>query len=123
MLNLSYTLNGGALKSYSFDLITKPSNLGRGRVWYIVCPVTNRACRKLYFAGGRFVSRCAINGAMYQIQTEAKGYREVKQMVRPWPEGKRTMYAGKLIKAYVRHKKREWRSERNMIMLARRMGL
>jgi hypothetical protein len=54
---------------------------------------------------------------------EAKRYREIKQMVRPWPEGKRTTYAGKLIKAYVKHKKREWRADRSLIMMARRMGL
>ena len=46
----------------------KQSNLNNGGFYYFSCPVTGRSCRKLYFVGGRFVSRFAFR-ALYESQT------------------------------------------------------
>jgi len=65
---------------YSFDdkdfterIILKsiPSNLGKGVVWYFVCPFTNKICRNLYFTTGYFMSRLAFRNAMYDNQTKS----------------------------------------------------
>jgi hypothetical protein len=122
-LELSYSINGGPQKVYPYDLITKPSNLGRGRVWYIVCPATGKNCRKLHQIGGQYLSRHAFPDAVYRLQTESKDIRQVKQYVPPWPEGKRTTYAGLHTKAYVRHKVAEWKAQQSMLELAQRLGL
>ena len=46
----------------------KQSNLNNGGFYYFICPVSGRSCRKLYFVGGRFVSRFAFR-ALYESQT------------------------------------------------------
>lgn len=60
---------------YRVQLISKSSNLGKGFVWYFVCPKTSMCCQKLYLADTYFYHRLAFNGCMYEKQTQRKKSR------------------------------------------------
>ena len=75
-IELDYKFNGDPRK-YNVRLVSLPSNLGKGRIWYFLCPVTNKRCRKLYSIGGYFLHREAFNGCMYDSQIQSKKYREL----------------------------------------------
>lgn len=60
--------------NYRVELVSTLSNLGKGLVWYFVCPHTGKRCRKLYFFNGYFYHRSAFGG-MYENQTQSKYYR------------------------------------------------
>ena len=64
-------------RNYKVRLVSMPSNLGKGVVWYFLCPQTNKRCRKLYLIGGYFLHREAFNGCMYESQTRSKNYRQM----------------------------------------------
>ena len=64
-------------RNYKVSLVSKPSNLGKGLIWYFLCPQTNKRCRKLYSIGGYFLHREAFNGCMYETQTQSKKYRQL----------------------------------------------
>tara|TARA_B110000967_G_scaffold89117_1_gene91690 strand:- start:8 stop:592 length:585 start_codon:yes stop_codon:yes gene_type:complete len=64
-------------RNYKVRLVSMPSNLGKGIVWYFLCPQTNKRCRKLYLIGGYFLHREAFNGCMYESQTRSKNYRQM----------------------------------------------
>jgi len=70
-IELDYSFRGEPIK-YKIDLVTKPSNLGKGEIWYFVCPSTNKFCRKLYLQNGYFLHRTAIKSNMYESQTRSK---------------------------------------------------
>ncbi|WP_299713779.1 hypothetical protein [uncultured Tenacibaculum sp.] len=55
-----------------------PSNLGKGVVYYFLCPKTNKKCRKLYLINGKFVHREAFKGILYESQTYSKKMRIFK---------------------------------------------
>lgn len=73
-LELSYSNNENNYK-YKIFFETSLSNLGKGIIWYFVCPRTGKRCRKLYLNKGIFVNREAIVGAMYESQTKTKEWR------------------------------------------------
>ena len=64
-------------RNYKVRLVSMPSNLGKGLIWYFFCPQTNKRCRKLYSIGGYFLHREAFNGCMYETQTQSKKYRQL----------------------------------------------
>src|SRR5690606_7548140 len=64
-------------RNYKVRLVSMPSNLGKGLIWYFLCPQTNKRCRKLYSIGGYFLHREAFNGCMYETQTQSKKYRQL----------------------------------------------
>ena len=64
-------------RNYRVNLVSVPSNLGIGVVWYFECPETEKRCRKLYSIGGYFLHREAFKGALYESQTQSKKYREL----------------------------------------------
>jgi hypothetical protein len=66
-------------RRYKVRLISIPSNLDKGRIWYFLCPQTNKRCRKLYLVNGYFFHRNAFNGCMYACQTESKQWRRLKR--------------------------------------------
>lgn len=68
----------GVSRSYKIDLVAIKSNLGFGKVWYFLCPITNLKCRTLYFVGGKWGHRTAFKGGMYRCQTQSKLYRGMK---------------------------------------------
>lgn len=71
-----YQCNGQP-KKYRVNLISKTSNLGKGKVWFFVCPSTGKLCRKLYLSNGLFLHRTAFNGLMYSKQIESKKSRDL----------------------------------------------
>ena len=52
---------------YRLDLVSVPSNIGKGQVWYFLCPHTGKRCRKLYSIGEMFLHREAYRGYMYEF--------------------------------------------------------
>lgn len=66
-------------RNYKVNLVSMQSNLGKGLIWYFLCPETNKRCRKLYSIGGYFLHREAFKGCMYESQTHSKAYRELNK--------------------------------------------
>jgi hypothetical protein len=75
-IKLDYKYRGEP-RNYKVRLVYVPSNLGKGVIWYFLCPQTNKRCRKLYLIGGYFLHREAFNGCMYESQTQSKKYRQL----------------------------------------------
>ncbi len=67
-------------RNYKVSLVSMPSNLGKGLIWYFLCPETNKRCRKLYSIGGYFLHREAFNGCMYETQTHSKKWRQIEKI-------------------------------------------
>ncbi len=64
-------------RKYKVYLVSVPSNLNKGEIWYFLCPQTKKRCRKLYSIGGYFLHREAFKGCMYETQTQSKKSREL----------------------------------------------
>jgi hypothetical protein len=73
-LELDYKCDDNPRK-YKVCLVSIPSNIGKGEIWYFLCPVINKRCRKLYLVGDYFLHRDAFSGCMYDCQTKSKKYR------------------------------------------------
>lgn len=73
---LSYNFNGTPM-NYQIEIITKHSNLGKGLMYFFLCPKTGKFCRKLILMNGYFLHREAFKGLMYAKQIEAKKAREL----------------------------------------------
>lgn len=67
-LKLTY-LSCGRLISYKVMLIAVPANIGKGIVWFFICPKTGKRCRKLYLINSFFLHRSAFTGCLYEKQT------------------------------------------------------
>ena len=76
VLTVDYTFRNTEKINYDIELITRPSNLGTGLLWFFVCPFTGKVCRKLHLINGFFKHRSALPGLMYQNQIESKKWRE-----------------------------------------------
>lgn len=77
-LELDYRCNEAPV-NYKVQLVSIPSNLGKGVVWYFVCPHTGKRCRKLYLADTYFYHRSACSGCMYESQTQSKKSRFIEK--------------------------------------------
>jgi hypothetical protein len=95
---------------YRVNLVSIPSNLGRGEIWYFICPVSERKCRKLYFINLMYVHRQAYAGQLYEQQADSKRWRGLTAIV-PKEEAAlkklsvdtiRVMYNGRFTKRYIR---------------------
>lgn len=75
-LILDYTSNGLPL-NYRINVISVPSNLGKGEHYYFICPSTGKRCRKLYLHSGYFCHRDAFRGMMYESQIVSKKTRDL----------------------------------------------
>ena len=75
-IKLDYIINDKPI-SYKVELITKESNLGKGKVWFFMCPQTRKYCRKLYLIDTYFLHRLAFKGYMYEKQVQSKKYRAI----------------------------------------------
>jgi hypothetical protein len=73
-IELDYKCNGTPI-NYSLQIVSIPSNIGRGNLLYFLCPVTGKRCRKLYSVGLRFLHRKAFSGCFYEKQTYSKRNR------------------------------------------------
>jgi len=108
-LRLSYTITkpSGEKQSldYTISLVEVPSNLGKGKLLFFICPQTGRRCRILYRAYGSpiFKSREAYSYKLYyEIQTSSKLYLHTtryftleKRLERLWGMRKTYTYRGK----------------------------
>lgn len=100
-------------RNYKVRLVSVPSNLGKGLIWYFLCPQTKKRCRKLYSIGGYFLHREAFNGCMYETQTQSKKYRQLDKTLGAYfksdnlyselyKKNFKKTYAGKPTKKYLR---------------------
>lgn len=110
-IQLSYTYNKEESVNYKVKLVSVASNLGRGKLWYFLCPETGKRCRKLYGAGKYFLHRDAYPDAMYESQTYSKQMRKMDKvfstvfgvddlMEELYSKHFKTHYAGKPTKRY-----------------------
>lgn len=74
-----YQFNNEPLK-YSIPLISTPSNIGTGLIWYFLCPFTGKRCRKLHLINGKFMHRSNLPGGMYASQTRSKKWRQIENV-------------------------------------------
>lgn len=81
-MELDYSYNDQPRK-YRVRLVSVPSNLGAGEVWYFLCPNTGKRCRILYSVGGWFLHRDAFNGVYYDSQIRSKKMRYYDKMFGP----------------------------------------
>jgi hypothetical protein len=109
-------------RNYKVFLAYTPTNLNRGKIWYFICPHTNKRCRKLYSIGGYFLHREAFRGCMYETQTQSKRYRQLdktfgayfkrdKLYTELYQKNFKRTYAGKPTKRYLRIMKQIQESE------------
>ena len=66
--------------NYKVSLTTLPSNLGKGSVWYFLCPFTLKRCRKLHLIDERFIHRSALSSGVYSKQLHTKKWRELEKV-------------------------------------------
>jgi hypothetical protein len=66
-IELTYRCNEAPI-NYKVQLVSVPSNLGKGLIWYFICPHTGIRCRKLHFAHSYFLHRSAFTGSLYEKQ-------------------------------------------------------
>ncbi|HEV8515975.1 MAG TPA: hypothetical protein VGQ59_21995 [Cyclobacteriaceae bacterium] len=111
-IELDYKCNGNPI-NYRVQLITITSNLGRGVIWFFVCPATGMYCRKLYLVDTYFYHRTAFRGCMYEKQTQSHYSRNLgKQFDRFFGSDKayeliyskhfKKKYGGKFTKRYLK---------------------
>lgn len=112
IMELDYFYQDEPVK-YTVPLVSLPSNLGKGLVWYFQCPSTGKRCRKLYGAGKYFLHREAFQGCFYTCQTYSKKNREQMKVLRavfpkPTPPKRRQQfYNGKPTKRYLKQQAKE----------------
>ena len=70
---------GNENRNYKIPLVSIPSNLGKGKVFYFLCPITEKRCRILYCINGYFLHREAFEGCMYEKQRDSKEWRKQRK--------------------------------------------
>lgn len=78
-ITLSYRYRQESNIRYEIQLISKPSNLGKGIVWYFVCPKTEKICRTLHLKDGYYYHRSAFPNLYYENQVLSKNWRKVQK--------------------------------------------
>ena len=100
-------------RKYKIQLVSVPSNLGKGNIWYFICPDTNKLCRKIYSINGYFFHREAFKGCLYESQTQSKGSKQMDKLIgadiildqlyrQLYKKHFKKFYAGKPTKRYLR---------------------
>lgn len=82
-------------------LTSKASNLGKGLVWFFICPYTDATCRNFIFINNRFMHRSNVMNAMNGTQVESKYWRKLFQLQ---PNISKTQKV--LDKSYTKHYKK-----------------
>lgn len=77
-LTLNYSFRNEP-REYTICIVSRPANIGKGEVWFFVCPQTGLLCRKLYSIEGYFYHRKAFASAMYDSQTLSRKVRHFQQ--------------------------------------------
>jgi hypothetical protein len=111
-ITFDYTYNQSQKINYKVKLITRPSNLGNGLLWFFVCPHTQKVCRKLHLNGGYFLHRTAFNDVYYEKQLQSKKWRDWEKMFGSYLDDKfyeelykkhfKKFYNGKPTKKYLK---------------------
>ena len=78
-VELTYNFND-KYRRYEVPLVSIPSNLGKGNIWYFLCPKISKRCRKLYSVGSFFYHREVFINVFYESQTRRKNYRLSNQI-------------------------------------------
>lgn len=115
-IELNYEFRGEPRK-YKVYFTSTPSNLNKGKIWYFLCPHTQKRCRKLYSVQGYFFHREAFKGCMYEKQTRSKKYRHLDKYLDAffktselkselYQKHLKKTYAGKPTKKYLRLKQK-----------------
>jgi hypothetical protein len=81
-ITLTYQIGERSMNE-EIQLVSSPSNLGKGNIWFFVCPVSGKRCRKLYGSYGRFVHRDECKGDFYRKQIESKRERQMEKAYGP----------------------------------------
>lgn len=66
-------------RGYHIPIVSRVSNLGKGRIYYFKCPYIGKRARILYSTGGRFMHRDAFPYMLYESQTKSKKYRALEK--------------------------------------------
>lgn len=77
-LHLTYSSQGKEY-NYKIPLVSIPSNLRKGRIWFFRCPFTGVRCRKLHLIDGRFMHRSVLSHGMYSKQIHSKKWRNLEK--------------------------------------------
>ena len=106
-----YTYNQTQKINYAMQLITRPSNLGNGLLWFFVCPCTFKVCRKLHLNNGYFLHRTAFKDVYYEKQLQSKKWRNWEKVFGSYLDDKlyeqlykkhfKKFYKGKPTKKYL----------------------
>jgi len=104
---------GGRYFEYKVPLVSRESNLGKGKVWYFQCIKTGKRAFKLYMIGDYLLHRDAYPKAMYESQDSSKNERELNRIARGFKrldeleeKGKlRFFYKGKMTKRAILYMK------------------
>jgi hypothetical protein len=75
-IELNYAI-GKEIQSYKVQIVSLPSNLGKGRIQYFLCPQSGKCCRILYLVGKRFIHRDEAKGYYYKKQTYSSSGRSI----------------------------------------------
>ena len=121
-INLNYTCNGNTI-DYNVYLVSLPANIGKGTIYYFVCPRTGKRCRKLYLADTYFYHRSAFKGCMYEKQTYSHKWRSTDKLCEMAFGGEKAneqiyqkhfkkYYSGKSTKRYLKLWKRVMKSSK-----------
>lgn len=108
---------------FTVELVSVPSNIGKGEVWYFLCPYIKKRCSVLYSVGELFLHREACTGYMYEKQTYSPNNRiKVRLWEKLFNSDKlyeelhskhfRKTYAGKPTKRYLKLMKKIREAER-----------
>jgi len=105
-IELDYQCNSNPI-NYRVQLVSIPSNIGKGVVWFFVCPYTGKRCRKLHLVDTYFYHRSAFKGCMYEKQTYShktrklyKSFEIIFGTEKIYDKYFKTYYAGKPTKRY-----------------------
>ncbi|WP_419869898.1 hypothetical protein [Chryseobacterium sp. CT-SW4] len=111
-ITFDYIYNDSQKINYRVRLITRPSNLGKGLLWFFVCPSTKKICRKLHLNSGYFLHRTAFNDLYYEKQLHSKKWREWENVFGSYLDDKiyeevykkhfKKFYKGKPTKKYLK---------------------
>ena len=80
-IKLSYIFKSEE-REYIIQIVSVPSNLGKGEIYYFLCPETGKKCRFLYSIGGWFLHRKAFQQVYYEKQTYSKAMRDADRFFR-----------------------------------------
>ena len=77
-IEISYYCNNKFVQD-KIMLISKVSNLGKGDIWFFICPRSNKLCRKLYFYGNFFSHRILFVEGVYKSQILSRKKRKIEK--------------------------------------------